>query len=72
MKPWRIQAPETRAIDLESTPILERVASTRAWLVQSEVHQMLGHFRGAVQDARGRTIAIERLLGWVEDHRAAW
>ncbi len=72
MKPWKVRTPDVRLIDLEFTPMLERVAKTNAWVVRSEVHQMFGHYQGVVRDATGRAVEIERLVGWAEDHRAAW
>ncbi|MDP6979958.1 MAG: DUF2804 domain-containing protein [Myxococcota bacterium] len=72
MKPWKIRTPDAQAIDLEFTPMLERVATTNALIVRSEVHQMFGHYQGVVRDATGQAVEVEHLVGWAEDHRAAW
>jgi hypothetical protein len=70
-RPWRISAP-SGAVDLTFTPFMERVAASDLWLVKSEVHQMFGHYDGAVVSADGETIPVQKLLGWAEDHVAKW
>ena len=72
IKPWKVHTADARAIDLEFTPTLERAAVTNAWIIRSEVHQMFGHWSGVVRDGADRAVEIERLVGWAEDHRAAW
>jgi hypothetical protein len=72
MKPWRIFAPESGVVDLEFTPVCERVAEMNARLIRSEVHQLFGRYRGTVQNADGQRIEIEDLVGWAEEHRAVW
>ena len=70
-RPWRITA-LSGAVDLTFTPFMERVAASDLWLVKSEVHQMFGHYAGRVTTAEGETIAVEKMLGWAEDHVAKW
>ena len=71
MKLWRIVAPSGQ-IDLTFTPFLERIAASNLWLIQSEVHQMFGHFNGRIQTEEGETIDVQNLVGWAEDHVAKW
>lgn len=72
MRPWHIRTAMTDQIDLEFVPFFERVAKTNALIIRSQVHQMIGHFRGRVTTADGELIAIENLVGWAEEHRARW
>lgn len=72
MRPWRIRTRETDQVDLVFEPFFERVARTDALIVRSEVHQMIGHFTGTVVTEGGERIAIERMVGWAEEHRARW
>ncbi len=72
MAPWKIHTANGRAIDLEFTPVMERVATTNAWLVRSEVHQIFGRYRGTIRDAFDRVVEVDDLVGWAEDHQAAW
>ncbi|MFO7273974.1 MAG: DUF2804 domain-containing protein [Bacillota bacterium] len=72
MRPWRIRTRETDQVDLLFEPFFERVARTDALVVRSEVHQMIGRFTGTVVTEAGERIAIERMVGWAEEHRARW
>lgn len=72
MKPWRIRTAVTDAVDLEFVPFFERVAKTNALIIRSEVHQMIGRFRGRVVTAEGETLKIDGLVGWAEEHHARW
>lgn len=72
MRPWRIRTVNSFAVDLEFVPVFERVARTDALVIRSEVHQLIGHFYGRIRTAGGETIAIERLVGWAEEHQARW
>ncbi len=72
MRPWRIRTAGSDAVDLEFVPFFERVAKTNALIVRSEVHQMIGRFRGRVTTAAGETLAVDGLVGWAEEHRARW
>jgi len=72
MKPWRVHAPDRDVLDLEFTPVLEREAATNAVVLRSEVHQLFGHYRGRMLDAEGRPVDVDGLLGWAEEHVAAW
>lgn len=72
MKPWILKTKVSNRVSLVFTPLYERVASTRALIVQSSVHQMIGHFTGTVLTDDGDEIKIENMLGWAEDHMAKW
>ena len=71
MKPWRFTDNQGR-LDLEFIPFTERVATTRLVVIDSEVHQMFGHYSGFVVTDSGEKIEISRLIGFAEDHQAKW
>lgn len=72
MKPWHLKTEETEQISLTFTPIFERIAATKAVVIRSEVHQMIGTFKGTIITNEGENIEIDSLLGWAEDHKASW
>lgn len=59
-------------LSLVFEPLFERTAKTNALLIRSEVHQMIGKFRGSIVSDDGETIELDGLLGWAEDHSAHW
>ncbi|MFA9556737.1 DUF2804 domain-containing protein [Evansella sp. AB-rgal1] len=72
MKPWTLRTENSDQLSLTFQPLFERTAATKAIIIQSEVHQMIGTFQGHVTTEEGKTITINSLLGWAEDHRARW
>ena len=72
MKPWTLKTKESNQVSLVFTPLFERTARTKALIVQSSVHQMIGHFDGSVVTDGGNVIRVENMLGWAEDHMAKW
>ena len=71
MRPWTMTAADGR-LQLQFTPFFDRTARTNLLLIRSEVHQMFGHYRGAMTTDEGERIAIEGLVGFAEEHRARW
>lgn len=71
LAPWRIRTTESNRVDLVFEPCVERDALTNLVVLRSEVHQLFGHFSGALV-AGGRAIEIERAFGWAEEHDARW
>jgi hypothetical protein len=71
MHPWRMTAADGR-LDLEFVPFKERVASSNVLLIQSEVHQMFGRYRGQVVTDEGETIPVHDVIGFAEEHHAQW
>lgn len=71
MTPWRISAPDGRA-RLEFVPFFERAARTNLLLVASEMHQIFGRFHGVVLADDGEPIALDGLVGAIEEHHARW
>lgn len=72
MKPWKLETIGSERVSLLFTPIFERIAETKAVIIQSSVHQMIGHFQGTVVTDEGEIIQIDHMLGWAEDHMAKW
>jgi hypothetical protein len=66
-----MKSPDGR-LDLVFTPFFERVAKTDALILKSEVHQMLGRYKGRVVTDEGKTLEISDLVGWAEEHNARW
>ncbi|KUK46292.1 MAG: hypothetical protein XD73_0833 [Anaerolinea thermophila] len=71
MKPWIFKDNEGR-LDLTFTPFKERVATTKLLIIDSEVHQMFGHYNGFFITDEGKKVAIKDLVGFAEDHHARW
>ena len=71
MKRWRIKS-KSKRVDLRFVPFYERVAKAKTGLLSSEVHQMFGHYDGAVVPDGGERVAVDHVFGWIEEHKARW
>jgi len=71
MRPWFFTDSEGR-LSLTLTPFKERIATTRLGIIDSEVHQMFGHYAGYVVDKDGEKTEIDGLIGFAEAHHARW
>jgi hypothetical protein len=71
MKPWNFRDNQGR-LNLVFTPFKERLARTNLGVIFSEVHQMFGRYSGQVVTDDGRTVQIENLVGFAEEHQARW
>ena len=71
MRPWKMRSESSDAVRLEFTPFCDKVSGTNLLVIRSKVHQMFGRYSGTLR-ADGRTIAIDGVLGWAEEHRARW
>ncbi len=71
MKPWMFKDNEGR-LDLTFTPFKDRTAATRMVVIDSEVHQMFGHYNGFFISDEGKKMEIKDLVGFAEEHRARW
>ena len=71
MQPWKFSDDQNR-LNLVFTPFKERLATTHLGIIDSEVHQMFGHYSGAVVTDDGNRLIIENLVGFAEEHRARW
>lgn len=70
-QPWTMKDEEGR-LDLTFTPFLDRTAKTSLVVLNSEVHQMFGHYNGFVVTDAGEQIEIKNLTGFAEEHHARW
>jgi len=71
MKPWKFKDEEGR-LDVTLTPFKERIATTKAVVIDSEVHQMFGFYNGKAIADDGEEIIIKDLIGFAEEHHARW
>lgn len=71
MNPWIFKDNQGR-LDLTFTPFKERIATTKMVIIDSEVHQMFGHYNGFFITDEGKKVAIKDLLGFAEEHHARW
>lgn len=71
MQPWHFSDSEGR-LDLVFTPFKERLAKTNLGIIRSEVHQMFGRYNGTAVSDQGEQITIRDLIGFAEEHQAAW
>jgi len=71
MRPWYFTDNEGR-LSLTFTPFRERVATTALGVVNSEVHQMFGHYAGRITLDDGELLEVKNLVGFAEEHRARW
>ncbi len=72
MEPWVLKTATSDKVSLTFTPFYERIAATKALIIHSEVHQMIGRFNGYITSTEGEKITIEAMIGWAEDHIARW
>ena len=71
MKPWKFTDNQER-LDLDFVPFKDRVATTRMVIINSEVHQLFGHYSGRVRTDEGEVLKIDGLIGFAEEHHARW
>jgi hypothetical protein len=71
LKPWKFKDNQSR-LDLDFVPFKDRTATTRLVVIDSEVHQMFGHYSGRVVADDGEVIEMESLIGFAEEHQARW
>jgi hypothetical protein len=71
MEPWRFRD-DQGCLYLVFKPFKERLATTRLGIIDSEVHQMFGHYSGEVVITGGEKLIISNLIGFAEEHRARW
>lgn len=71
-QPWHIRTKFSDDVQLTFTPFFERIAKTNLKLIKSEVHQMIGYYNGHITTDDGTRIAIQQMLGCIEEHQAKW
>ncbi|MEA3349275.1 MAG: DUF2804 domain-containing protein [Chloroflexota bacterium] len=71
IKPWNFSDNQDR-LNLIFTPFEDRTARTNLLIIDSEVHQLFGHYSGQVVSDDGEEIQLEGLIGFAEEHHARW
>jgi len=71
IRPWFFSSSDGK-LGLTFTPFFERIAKTNLLVINSEVHQMFGIYRGFLITDSGKRVEIEGLTGWAEEHHARW
>ena len=71
LKPWRVDCNNGR-LDLTFTPALDRASKTSVLLIESDQHQVFGHFDGTAILDDGTRIRLEHLLGFAEMVKNRW
>ncbi len=64
--PWKTKSSDGR-LELHFTPVLDRNSCSNLLVIQSEQHQVFGHFNGRFQLDSGDWITFDRILGFAED-----
>lgn len=72
MKPWKVTSKFSDQVQLSFSPFFERISSTDAKVIKSEVHQMFGYYNGKIRLANDDILVIKQLLGSAEEHVAKW
>ena len=71
MRPWSMRSASSEAVRLEFTPFYDKNGDTNLLVIRSKTHQLFGHYSGTLR-VDGKTIPIDGILGWAEEHRARW
>lgn len=69
--PWKVEDNQGRLL-LTFTPFLDRASRTGAVLIESDQHQVFGHFDGTVELDDGTGLEIRHLLGFAEKVKNRW
>ncbi len=71
MQPWRIYEEDGR-LDLEMTPIYDRVTATKLLFVNNKCHQVFGRFNGYVTLDDGTHLEINDIVAFAEHAVNRW
>ncbi len=71
MMPWRLRSADGR-VALDFVPEGMHVERLNALILATNFHQLFGRFTGTLTTAAGERHAVERVLGFCEDHYAKW
>jgi hypothetical protein len=71
MQPWEMRSETTDAVRLKFTPFYDKVTDTNLCVISSRVHQLFGRYSGTLQIG-GRSVSVDGIVGWAEEHRARW
>ncbi len=71
MQPWQMRTEVTDTVRLRFVPFYDKVTNTNLGIIRSKVHQLFGRYFGTLC-VDGRTIPVDGVIGWAEEHRARW
>lgn len=71
MKIWKFKDPQGR-LELELTPVYDKLANTKIGFIQMVCHQMFGYYNGHIKLEDGQVIEIKNLLAFCEHARNRW
>ena len=71
MAPWTVDDDEGR-VNLTFTPIMDRASLTSVVIIESDQHQVFGHFDGYFIDDNGQKIELKHYLGFAEKVANKW
>lgn len=71
MRPWSMRTVSSDMVRLEFIPFYEKANATNLLVISSRVHQVFGRYSGTLK-IDGRTVTVDSLVGWAEEHRARW
>jgi len=71
MRPWHITSSDGR-LDLIFTPAMDRASRTSVVVIESDQHQVFGHFTGKAVLDDGTELPIKDLMGFAEKVKNRW
>lgn len=71
MRPWRLRAPHSGAVDLTLEPLVAHRVHTGAGPLRSGGVCCFGRWHGTIR-VEGQTIAVRNLTGWAEEFDHRW
>ena len=71
-KPWLIHTKFSQDLKLSFTPFFECANQTDLKLVKTRTKQFVGYFNGYITLHDGSRLAIQQMLGTIEEHIAKW
>jgi hypothetical protein len=71
LSPWNFSSDDGR-FEMEFIPILDRSSKTKVLVLESNQHQVFGHFTGFVILDNGIKLEITRLIGFAEKVMNRW
>jgi len=71
MRPWTFSSDDGR-FEMVFVPIIDRFSNTKVLVLQSNQHQVFGHFSGTAILDDGTTIEVKHLIGFAEKVMNRW
>lgn len=69
--PWTFSSSDGR-FELSFEPIIDRNSNTKVLIIESDQHQVFGHFSGKVILDDGRSLRVKRVFGFAEEVMNKW